>query len=239
MPACSLRRSSLALDGVHEHRHDHVSGVWDRAWRQLRFAGEKLSGDQEDQVKALRRDRYRLWWAWELKETLRACAAMFVDRAVTLARRAHRPVMFRTENLDAWAGRTPLHIEPYRGPDGEATLFTVTAERSVFAEATLEDVGHVAVVAKPRGPTPIETRRHEHRVDEQAVGRRRQSKRHSQRDANRGTASSAPGRRGRCSRYDHQHGLDHSHLERVVRSPHRAAEQRFHRERRPLRDVCG
>jgi hypothetical protein len=62
-------------------------------------------------------------------------------------------LMFRTENLDPWAGTPALHVEPYRDTDGEAMLCTVTTRRAVLAEADLVDVGHVAVVAMPRGPT--------------------------------------------------------------------------------------
>jgi transposase len=52
-----------------------ASGVGDRTWRATRVAlrsgAEHLSDDQHALLNALRRDRYRLWRAWELKEGLR------------------------------------------------------------------------------------------------------------------------------------------------------------------------
>ncbi len=81
----------------------HPSGVGDRSWRQMRFAlrsaGEKLTAEQRDLLKTLRRDRYRLWRAWELKETLRglyrlgdpADARLYLKRWITSALRSRIP----------------------------------------------------------------------------------------------------------------------------------------------------
>ncbi|HSS10202.1 MAG TPA: ISL3 family transposase, partial [Acidimicrobiales bacterium] len=68
--------ANRARDAVYKNTGRlHASGVGDRAWRATRVAlrsgAEHLSDDQHAILKALRRDRYRLWRAWELKEGLR------------------------------------------------------------------------------------------------------------------------------------------------------------------------
>jgi transposase len=71
-----IQIANRALDAVYKSTGRlSASGVGDRAWRATRVAlrsgAEHLSDDQHAIVKALRRDRYRLWRAWELKEGLR------------------------------------------------------------------------------------------------------------------------------------------------------------------------
>ena len=71
-----IQIANRALDAVYQSfGRLHASGVGDRDWRATRVAlrsgAEHLSDDQHNILKALRRDRYRLWRAWELKEALR------------------------------------------------------------------------------------------------------------------------------------------------------------------------
>jgi transposase len=71
-----IQIANRALDAVYKSTgRDHTSGVGDRSWRQLRFAlragAERLSADQHELLNSIRRDRHRLWRAWELKEALR------------------------------------------------------------------------------------------------------------------------------------------------------------------------
>jgi transposase len=71
-----IQIANRALDAVYQSfGRFHASGVGDRDWRATRVAlrsgAEHLSDDQNNILKALRRDRYRLWRAWELKEGLR------------------------------------------------------------------------------------------------------------------------------------------------------------------------
>jgi transposase len=99
-----IQIANRALDSVYKSTgRDHATGVGDRAWRQMRFAlrsaGENLTGDQHELLKSLRRDRYRLWRAWELKEALRglyrlsdpADARLYLKRWITSALRSRIP----------------------------------------------------------------------------------------------------------------------------------------------------
>jgi transposase len=99
-----IQIANRALDTVYmNHRHRNTSGVGDRAWRATRVAlrsgAENLSDDQHDIVNSLRRDRYRLWRAWELKERLRdlyrtvepAHARTYLKRWINSAARCRIP----------------------------------------------------------------------------------------------------------------------------------------------------
>jgi transposase len=75
-----IKWAGEALDLVFSaHRPDLPSKVgyrpnrvhWRRARYALRVAAEKLNTDQREFLNTLRRDRYRLFRAWELKEQLR------------------------------------------------------------------------------------------------------------------------------------------------------------------------
>jgi transposase len=93
-----------ALDAVYKNtgRH-HPTGVGDRAWRTTRVAlrsgAENLTDDQRAILNALRRDRYRLYRAWELKEGMRdlyRCvhpddARLYLKRWITSALRSRIP----------------------------------------------------------------------------------------------------------------------------------------------------
>jgi transposase len=71
-----IRWANLALDAVYKAlaRH-HGSGTGDRDWRRTRYAlragAERLDEDHHALLRRLRRHRYALWRAWELKERLR------------------------------------------------------------------------------------------------------------------------------------------------------------------------
>lgn len=72
-----IQLANRALDAVYKSTGRwSKTGVGDRDWRALRVAlrsgSEKLRDEQHRMVLALRRDRYRLFRAWELKERLRA-----------------------------------------------------------------------------------------------------------------------------------------------------------------------
>ena len=99
-----IQMTNRALDSVYKSTgRDHASGVGDKAWRATRYAlrgaGEKLTDDQQALVKSLRRDRYRLWRAWDLKERLRAFyrqvpradARLYLKRWITSALRSRIP----------------------------------------------------------------------------------------------------------------------------------------------------
>ena len=65
-----------ALDAVYKSTgRFHPTGVGDKAWRNTRYAlragAENLDDNQRELLNTLRRDRYRLWRAWDLKEQLR------------------------------------------------------------------------------------------------------------------------------------------------------------------------
>lgn len=71
-----IQIANRALDAVYKSTgRQHASGVGDRSWRNLRFAlragAERLRPDQLELLNDIRRDRRRLWRAWELKEALR------------------------------------------------------------------------------------------------------------------------------------------------------------------------
>ena len=99
-----IQMTNRALDSVYKSTgRDHASGVGDKAWRATRYAlrgaGEKLTDDQQALLKSLRRDRYRLWRAWDLKERLRALyrqvppadARLYLKRWITSALRSRIP----------------------------------------------------------------------------------------------------------------------------------------------------
>lgn len=77
-----------------------ISGLeWRRTRTALRTGVERLSGDQHHRVNRLRRRRYQLWRAWELKEQFRdlyrttppALAAAYLQRWCTSALRSKIP----------------------------------------------------------------------------------------------------------------------------------------------------
>jgi transposase len=67
-----IRWANLALDAVYK---TNGSGTGDRDWRRTRYAiragAEHLDDDLHQLIRRLRRQRYALWRAWELKERLR------------------------------------------------------------------------------------------------------------------------------------------------------------------------
>ncbi len=114
-----IQIANRALDSVYKSTgHMHASGVGDAAWRQTRYAlrsaAENLTGGQHELLKSLRRDRYRLWRAWELKEALRglyrhvnaADARAYLKRWITSALRSRIPAFI---NL---AGQIRHNFEP-------------------------------------------------------------------------------------------------------------------------------
>lgn len=71
-----VRMANLALDTVYKSvSREHGSGTGDRDWRRTRYAlragAERLDDDHRAALRRLRRTRYSLWRAWELKEGLR------------------------------------------------------------------------------------------------------------------------------------------------------------------------
>lgn len=71
-----IRWANLALDAVYKAMgREHGSGTGDRDWRRTRYAlragAERLGEDHHALLRRLRRNRYALWRAWELKERLR------------------------------------------------------------------------------------------------------------------------------------------------------------------------
>ena len=71
-----VRLGNLALDAVYKNQsRQHGTGTGDRDWRRTRFAlragAERLGEDHHALLRRLRRNRYALWRAWELKERLR------------------------------------------------------------------------------------------------------------------------------------------------------------------------
>ena len=71
-----IQMANRALDAVYKNEsRDHPSGIGDRAWRMTRFSlragAENLTDDQRRAINGMRRSRYRLWRAWDLKEGLR------------------------------------------------------------------------------------------------------------------------------------------------------------------------
>ncbi len=97
-----MQIANRALDAVFMNTSRNQSSA-DRSWRQtrvaLRSAAENLQDAQHDLIKALRRDRYRLFRAWELKEALRdlyrrvdpADARRYLKRWITSAKRSRIP----------------------------------------------------------------------------------------------------------------------------------------------------
>ena len=61
--------------GLQTHGRSTGNGVGDRDWRRTRYAiragAERLEPEHHTLLRRLRRDRYALWHAWELKERLR------------------------------------------------------------------------------------------------------------------------------------------------------------------------
>lgn len=71
-----IQMANRALDAVYKGvGRSHPSGVGDRDWRRVRYAlrsgVEHLDRSHRNILNQLRRDRYHLWRAWELKERLR------------------------------------------------------------------------------------------------------------------------------------------------------------------------
>jgi transposase len=71
-----VRLGNLALDAVYKNlSRQHGTGTGDRDWRRTRYAlragVEKLDHDHHALLRRLRRNRYALWRAWDLKERLR------------------------------------------------------------------------------------------------------------------------------------------------------------------------
>ena len=71
-----VRWANLALDAVYNAMsRQHGTGTGDRDWRRTRYALragiERLDENHHALLQRLRRDRYSLWRAWELKERLR------------------------------------------------------------------------------------------------------------------------------------------------------------------------
>ena len=71
-----IQMTNRALDAVYSaSRHGADGTITGREWRAARYAlrsaAERLSDNKRDLLNQLRRTRYRLWRAWELKERLR------------------------------------------------------------------------------------------------------------------------------------------------------------------------
>jgi transposase len=71
-----IQMANRALDAVYKAAgHQHTTGTGDRDWRRIRYAlrsgAERLDRSHHELLNELRRNRYRLWRAWELKERLR------------------------------------------------------------------------------------------------------------------------------------------------------------------------
>jgi transposase len=99
-----IQLANRALDLVYKAAgREHSSGVGDRNWRATRFAlragAERLTDQQHDLLNAFRRQRHRLWRAWELKEALRdlyrrvdpTMARPYLKRWITSATRSRIP----------------------------------------------------------------------------------------------------------------------------------------------------
>jgi transposase len=99
-----IQIANRALDAVYKSTGRlHPSGVGDRSWRQLRVAlrsgAEHLDINQHQLLNSIRRDRHRLWRAWELKEALRdlyrrvdpGLARPYLKRWITAALRSRIP----------------------------------------------------------------------------------------------------------------------------------------------------
>jgi transposase len=71
-----VRMANQALDSVYsDARRERGRGVSNREWRRTRYAlragAEKLDDEHRKLLREVRRTRYELWCAWELKEELR------------------------------------------------------------------------------------------------------------------------------------------------------------------------
>ena len=99
-----IQLANRALDSVYKAAgSDHPTGVGDRSWRATRYAlragGEHLDTSQRDLLNVFRRNRHRLWRAWELKEALRdlyrlvepQAARAYLKRWITSAIRSRIP----------------------------------------------------------------------------------------------------------------------------------------------------
>lgn len=104
-----VRLANLALDAVYKNQsREHGTGTGDRDWRRTRFAlragAERLGEDHHALLRRLRRNRYALWRAWELKERLRDLYRT-VDPAIARAhltawcRSAERSTLLPFRNL--------------------------------------------------------------------------------------------------------------------------------------------
>ena len=101
-----IQITNRALDAVFmASRHGADGLITGRQWRASRYAlragAEKLTDDQRKLINAVRRFRYRLWRAWELKEGLRDLyrviepeqARPYLRRWIDSARRSRIPAM--------------------------------------------------------------------------------------------------------------------------------------------------
>ncbi|HUP84793.1 MAG TPA: ISL3 family transposase [Acidimicrobiales bacterium] len=113
-----IQIANRALDAVYMSvGRSHPTGVGDRSWRNTRFAlragAEHLDDTQRELLRLLRRDRRRLWRAWELKEELRdlyrrvdpTYARAYLKQWITRALRSRIPAFV---NL---AGQIRAHFE--------------------------------------------------------------------------------------------------------------------------------
>ena len=71
-----VRLANLALDAVYKNvSRQYGTGTGDRDWRRTRYAlragVERLDDRHHELLMRLRRTRYSLWRAWDLKERLR------------------------------------------------------------------------------------------------------------------------------------------------------------------------
>lgn len=99
-----IQMANRALDAVYKATGwQHPAGSGRRNWQQLRVAlrsgAERLTADQHELLKTIRRQRHRLWRAWELKEALRDLyrrvapdlARPYLKRWITSATRSRIP----------------------------------------------------------------------------------------------------------------------------------------------------
>jgi transposase len=108
-----VKMANEALDAVYKQAgRDHGTGTGDRAWRRTRYAlragAERLEPEHHQLIARLRRTRYGLWRAWELKEGLRGLydtepddAARYLKRWITSAKRSRlRPFINLARRLE-------------------------------------------------------------------------------------------------------------------------------------------
>ena len=99
-----IQLANRAIDAVHKSTgREHPHGMPNRDWRRTRVAlragAERLHPDQHELLNQFRRQRHRLWRAWELKEGLRdlyrcidpSFARAHLKRWITSATRSRIP----------------------------------------------------------------------------------------------------------------------------------------------------